>query len=606
MSFTTLSENVSLFRGIINCAIIRHGESAILIDCDAELNSERLSEIGINKVEKIFLTQHRRDNSAGVKEFIAQGAELHIAEKERFLIDDVPAFWTRWGERWDNYSSHRMPLVLPESLDVSAELTDKQSLDWNGISITAYDSPGATDASMSFHIQDGEESFLFCGDVIYEGGRIYDLYCLQHAFNGAGHYHGFIGNKDLLIESLEALTALDIPSWIPSHGEIVTNPSEDAAQLIERLIRLERNVSQISSMNFYIPRLYKRYKEDTEWMPPAETFDLPSFVLRPTSISFLLVSDTGAGLLVDCGMHHPILKTQEFIKERKLEKLEAIWVTHYHDDHVQELGANGYHKITTQIVADVVRFPRRYSLPCLSPNPSRIDRIVEHGETWQWHEFTLTAYDFPGQTLYHSGLLVEGHSSKLFFAGDSGSPKGVDDHCTPNRNFNRPGTGFRRCIEIWRETQPDFIFNQHQEQGFHFDESRLDYMEKTLAERFEIYKEMMPWEDPDFGLDALWVRSYPYEQDAIAGSTQAVEIQFTNHSSETSTAEICSVVVPEGWAIDTSSAMSTEIPGETDGAITSKFIVPDSAEPGHYVVVFSIIWNGKKLGQIVHTTIWVL
>ena len=91
------------------------------------------------------------------------------------------------------------------------------------------------------------------------------------------------------------------------------------------------------------------------------------------------------------------------------------------------------------------RWRARSSSP-VSPSSTTVARKLREGESWQWHEFKLTAFHFPGQSYYHSGLLVEGRGKKVFFAGDSGSPTGVDDHCCPNRNFLGAGKGFRRLV----------------------------------------------------------------------------------------------------------------------------------------------------------------
>ena len=143
---------------------------------------------------------------------------------------------------------------------------------------------------------------------------------------------------------------------------------------------------------------------------------------------------------------------------------------------------------------------------------------MKEGETWRWHEFTLTAFHFPGQTYYHSGLLVEGHGTKVFFAGDSGSPAGVDDHCCPNRVLLGAAKGFRRCIAIWRQTRPDYVLNEHQERAFCFTEAELAYMDDMLAQRQRLLADMLPWSDVNFGLDEHWCRVYPYEQTVAAGS----------------------------------------------------------------------------------------
>ena len=87
-------------------------------------------------------------------------------------------------------------------------------------------------------------------------------------------------------------------------------------------------------------------------------------------------------------------------------------MTHYHDDHVDSL----HHlaaSMPTPIYADesmaeILSHPTRFFLPCISPAAAPVTHVTRDGETWRWHEFELTALHFPGQTLYHGGLLVRG------------------------------------------------------------------------------------------------------------------------------------------------------------------------------------------------------
>jgi len=61
---------------------------------------------------------------------------------------------------------------------------------------------------------------------------------------------------------------------------------------------------------------------------------------------------------------------------------------------------------------------------------------MRHCPRIRWHEFQFTFFDFPGQTLYHDGLLVQHDGAdRPLFAGDSFTPSGIDDYCLQNRDF---------------------------------------------------------------------------------------------------------------------------------------------------------------------------
>ena len=89
-------------------------------------------------------------------------------------------------------------------------------------------------------------------------------------------------------------------------------------------------------------------------------------------------------------------------------------------------------------MAEVIADPLAWRLPCISPSVARVDRATQDGESWTWHEFKLTAYHFPGQTLYHAGLLVEGQGLRMLFVGDSFTMAGIDDYCAQQPQLARP------------------------------------------------------------------------------------------------------------------------------------------------------------------------
>ena len=399
---------------------------------------------------------------------------------------------------------------------------------------------------------------------------------------------------------------------VPSHGVIMRDPAAAIDLLPERFDALWRNYTSISCLNNYFPDLFEDTKDDPLRMKPVPKKERPPFISEPVYTSFGIVSDTGAFLLIDCGHEKVVEKVQERLDKGEITAIEGCWVTHYHDDHMDGMGKLverfGCPVMTVEHVAEVVEHPERFWLPCISPVAVPVD-AKKDGESWQWHEFRMTAFHFPGQTYYHSGLLVEGHGTSVFFAGDSGSPTGIDDHCCPNRNFLAPSTGFRRCFEIWREHKPEFIFNEHQPMAFSFTDADLDYMDDMLAKREEILADMLPWENPNFGLDEGWVRVYPYEQDARPGEAFRMDVQFTNHSVGEATAAV-EPALPEGWTWDRSRGTADVLlPPRTGGTVDAYCATPDKAasvwitpppdaEPGKHVISFRVTWNGRYLGAI--------
>jgi hypothetical protein len=65
----------------------------------------------------------------------------------------------------------------------------------------------------------------------------------------------------------------------------------------------------------------------------------------------------------------------------------------------------------------VLERPTACQLP-LYPELIHVEHALRDRERFEWNGFRQTAFDFPGQTLYHDGLLVEEDGYKVFFTGD--------------------------------------------------------------------------------------------------------------------------------------------------------------------------------------------
>ena len=628
MNKLQLAESLIVLRGAVNTGVLIDGDRALLLDCGDRVTPERLAELGVATVECICATQHRRTALAGAGQYVAQGARLIAPAGQKHLLEDPDAYWNNPANRWHLYHVQPGPLVTTEPLPVARGVADGDAIEWAGHTIRVLDTPGATDGSVSYLLEIEGKTFCFCGDALYGPGQVWDLHSLQKGVDGMTDYHGFMGNARKLIPSLEKIVAGGADVLVPTHGQVMDDPPAAVRLTIERIEAVQRNFAAISCLHWYFAGFLAPWSQDPERMSMVETADPPEFVLRAGPTCFALRSETGAALITDCGHQIAIDALKEWLTDGTVTSIDGCWVTHYHDDHVDSLPALveqiGCPILTDEHMAEILEHPERFFLPCISPAAVPVTRATRDGESWQWHEFKLTAFHFPGQTLYHSGLLAEGRGMKVFFAGDSGGPTGIDDHCCGNRNLLGEGKGFRRCVRIWRETRPDHIFNQHQERPYHFTEEQLDTMDRNLAERERLMGELLPWEHPNFGIDENWVRSYPYEQDASRGESIEVEVHFTNHGPAPAAAAV-EPVLPPGWTLprkeglapkrsegacpsfrgpaEAPGAPQATIPPNEDGAVKLRLTVGPDAAAKKTVLPIRITWNGRYLGPFRHAIV---
>jgi hypothetical protein len=215
-------------------------------------------------------------------------------------------------------------------------------------------------------------------------------------------------------------------------------------------------------------------------------------------------------------------------------------------------------------------------MPCLTHAPIRRLEVWPEGQTRRWHEFRLTRFYFPGQTLYHDALLIEKDQGEcVLMVGDSFTPTGMDDYCLLNRNLLAPGKGLLYCLELVERLKPDLLINQHIGLTFRFAPEQIAQMRRSLERRGAILKELTPWPDLNFGLDEQWARFDPYGVEAAPGQHLEMRVVIYNHSPESAV-----FAVTPRWASGesiTSRPLAVRAPTRAEGSAAFRARVPREA-----------------------------
>src|SRR5262249_19127033 len=151
--------------------------------------------------------------------------------------------------------------------------------------------------------------------------------------------------------------------------------------------------------------------------------------------------------------------------------------------------------------------------------------------------------------IYH-GLLraARDDGKKILFVGDSFTPSGMDDYCLLNRNFFAPEKGFLDCLRDLRKTTGDYLLiNQHVPPAFRFSDKQLDFMMETFTRRRSLIAALVPWSDPNFGVDEEWARFYPYTAEVAPGGRVELKVMLRNHAAEAQEFRV-TPRVPAGWS----------------------------------------------------------
>ena len=594
--FSQLSENLYVHHGHVNTGILCDGSHALLIDPGDPTFNTTLAELGITKAEPLLFTHHHRDNI--LRYPIADNVRVGVPAKEASWFAEVETFWNDPKYRWHLYNYHPHNLMRADAIRVTDTYTEGAQIAWGSASLTVLETPGHTDGSVTYLIDVDGKRFAFTGDLIYDEGKIWELYSLQKG-QQTSDYHGFLGARDELKESLEKVRQTSPTALIPTHGVVMNDPDKAIDALLERLAYCYDKYVAISALRHYFPQLFEAFDGHPGHMPIREGKPAPEF-LRHFGTTWLIISETDEAFVMDCGSPNVIKQIQQLQADGEISEVTQFWVTHYHDDHVNAIPefqeTFPCETITDRVVAQVITNPIGFRLPCISPSVTRVDRITQDGDSWQWNEFTMTAYHFPGQTYYHGGLLVEGRGVRMFFGGDSFTMAGIDDYCSGNRNLLGSDVGYERCLRLIQELKPTHIFNCHVDPAFDFTDAEIAFMLDTLAERERCYTELFPWDHANYGMDEHWVRCDPYEQEVVPGGTAQLRVEITNHSDEPRTAT-AQPILPALWGTEVTPGETT-IPPRAAGGFGFSIPIPQHCETlGRVVIPVDITYNARPLGQ---------
>jgi len=520
-----ISAHLSVFRDAGNVGVLRDGGRLLLIDPgDA-------TPLAGATVDTVLITHYHRDGFAGAPDT----TRLLVPATEAHLVTDTESYWTNPAAQWHAYNYRPFFLVPATSRPVAGVLSDNDTFTWGSARITVLATPGHTNGSLSYLVEVDGRRVCFTGDLLYAPGQFWDLYSLQQGGAIPGgeiwDYHGFLGARTALYDSFLRISAVHPDLLVPAHGELMSNPIEALTETRERLEALHCNYAATSALHHYFPELFTG-------LPPGSlqaATEAPPSWLRHDGTTWVLSSASGAAFVMDCGSAAVVTALRNAVEAGEITGIEGLWVTHYHDDHVdgvpnfQQTFACPLYADTS--VADVITTPDAWRLPCLSPAVCRVDHATTDGEQWQWREFTFTAYHFPGQTHYHGGLFVEGRGRRLFFVGDSFAPTGMDDYCPLNRNSIQAGDGFDACLALLEQLRPDALCNPHIDALFTFSSDDLYTMRNALDARRTLLMSLTPWNTPDAALDPFWLRLHPYMQTCRRGDQPIVELVVTNTTS---------------------------------------------------------------------------
>ncbi|MBW8042208.1 MAG: MBL fold metallo-hydrolase [Planctomycetes bacterium] len=596
-SIIKLSPHVTICQNSTNGAFIENNGKRLVIYGDPGGNLKR--------ADKVLFTHSRRDVVWAGRQLVKNGAESVVPAREAENFSKANDFWTSFVKARFNDSQQQTTKIPIIPLKVDRKVGQGDTINWQKLTVNVLDTPGYTRGAVSYFVNVDDIRYGFVGDIIFGDGHLLDLYSLQDAVSDAkiGGYHGYAGRLGELISSLRKVSGQNPDILVPAHGPVIKNPKVAIELLIKRLQTVYKNYLSINAGHWYFKdrceTLASRVLEPddkVDWMPYAETIrKKPPAWIVPIHNSRLVLSKDGAGFLIDCGSRTIIKEVIKLRKSGRLSRLEGLFITHYHNDHTNEINEL-LRQFKCPVYAgrgskDILENPGAYRLPCLTSQGVPNLTAFPDGHKMRWKEFNLTFYNYPGQTLYHDALLFEkDNAERIFFIGDSFTPSGIDDYCLQNRNFLHAGMGYFYCLSFLQKMHPDYLLiNQHVVEPFRYNQVQIQHMKTKLEQRKRILARLFPWDEPNYGIDERWARIYPYGQKAKAGQSLEITVKILNHS-DSSHVYTVKPNVPGGFKLQPEMAV-LNIKPKKEAQARFEITVPNEVSKNLYVITSDIKYD---------------
>jgi glyoxylase-like metal-dependent hydrolase (beta-lactamase superfamily II) len=600
-----LSENLYAFEDTCRVYMIRDGSRGVLIDFGSGKVLDHLGGLGISKVDWILHTHHHRDQCQGDYLAVERGIPIAVPAHEKHLFADAENFW-RNRRVFHLYYVRNDFNTITENIPVARSLADYSTFRWNKTDFLVLPAPGHTLGAISLMAAIDGKKTAFSGDLIYSPGKIVNLYDTQVNYGGAE-------GVDLGIYSLARLREQKPELLCPSHGGPIHDPDSAIGETVRRLSE------------------YYRFQTGNEPSEANRAYAVSPHLIahyQTTSSFYAIVSNSGKAMVIDygsaSGMHFGnferataatdrIRFVEHSIDELKraygVKSVDVAMPSHMHDDHM-----NGFpHLIRhhgTKIwcyenMVDVFENPRGHNLGCILGEPFKVARSFRHGERFQWEEFEFEITHSPGHTEYQMALFVTLDGNRVAFTGDAFFPNPRNDGTLRHNLIFRnhvESDSHMKSIRNLVDHEPALIAPGHGK-PYPVDRSILLATEQKLRQQQQLFAEILPEGEINFGLDPSWAKIYPYQMLVSPGQRQRAEVRVQNYRATPMKVEVA-LVAPSEWVIEPE-MVKFEVPANAKGSRPFHITVPKdwSAPAPRFAIAADVMADGKYLGQITEAVV---
>ena len=592
-----VTDSVFLFRDTCNVYAITQGKRCILIDFGSGKVLPVLAETGIERVEGILHTHHHRDQAQGDGVAAEAGIPIYVPRFERHLFDQAEVYWAT-KQIYDMVNVRNTYFGLGESVHIRGVLDDFSSVTWGNLTFEVLPTPGHTVGSISVFVEIDGCPIAFVGDLLHSPGKVVTLFDLQHGYASLDGVEASVLSLDLIRNRRSDILC-------PSHGD----PMMDAQAAITETAN----------------KLRSYYRLISGGEKPADEIDFERinsrllFAPKANSSFYVILSGDGKrALFVDYGAVNDQLfspsclfsesgDTVRFFPHslRRLEaqygveKIEAVMLTHCHDDHVcgvpylvKEWATEVW---ALDTMTEMLENPADELTGCVLPFPIDVSRILTDGERFSWEGLDFEVRHTPGHCEYHMSIFTRIEDTEIAFTGDVVWPPDFVPNVIYRNHIRRDS--YVKTAKLFQERKPELLCTGH---GLYRDvapESYESLYENAvkLARQFE---SLTPAGSCNRGIEPSWIRISPYQIPVKAGAGTAIQVIIENPLEITATVKY-EWMLPSGWSVTPPRREATMGIGEKVTHEATLSLPADFAGPyPKRLVTLDIQLNEEYLGQI--------
>lgn len=591
-----------------NVWVWREGDTALLIDLGDGSVLDHLGEIGVKRVEWVLFTHHHREQCQGAPR-LSPETQTAASLTERPFFETPTEFRKMHAKLADPFSVYGASFVRPpiRPIRLSRTFEKQDTFTWRGHEFWCLETRGSSPGAMSYLLRVGERWLAFSGDAMLEGGRL-------HNWPDSEWDYGFGAGIWALANSAGQLEGYD-PAWLlPAHGPAIRAPAAQLAEFQTKLRRFEkvylRGYPVLTFSGTHQDRISRPTKVPHLWQVSPHIFKLRGPDYYPNF--YLIVSDNGHGLAIDCGslnieqLDRAILGLREHYG---LKRIDAVIPTHMHGDHLwgtphlrDKWGAEIW---ALDRMRDVCEHPEWFDYAAAiwaygkDVDSVPFQRTFKDGEPLRWENFDLVMDWMPGQTEF--ALAVQGtiDGKRVVFTGDNlfGDPSDPTQNgheAVVAHNSSVLEEGYILGAEYLSRLKPDLILGGH---------SYVMPEPAAFVERYrkwsytmrDAFQELIREDDYRYGYDPYWVRAQPYRTQLTPGNSAMLTLHVRNFSAQPQTTRIV-IDAPPGLKVEPAT-LDVETAASGRSQVQVRVSATSDATPGVQLLGLDVTRNGIRYGQ---------